>query len=290
MRTGDGERIRRQKFSELLRTGWFVALLVVVPAIVLVLAAAYGNALVAIGAAAAAAGLTLLAGYGHATEQARDAVLSGFAAARGLTFVDAMDPPPLTPLLVAGDERKMDCAMHGAVEAMPLTLGHFTYTEITRSTDSDGNTRTDRHDHDFTVALTDVDDALTQLPTLHLRPRSNLPGWGSGWLNTRGLEKAETESVRFNERFKVWHRESQDPMVLRRLLDPSVIDTLANQALPIGVELSAGTLLVYVKGHCSDSGELAALVDVLGYLRRCVLDAARPPVVAPAPVSQGPPV
>lgn len=288
MRTGDGERLTREKFRALLRSPWYVALLVLVPCGAMVGFAAAQNAALAIGSPIVLALAILLAGRGWAAGQARRQVLVGFAAVHGLQIEeDPMSSPAWTPLLRAGDERRMRWALTGSVGGMPVHLGHYTYTEIKTSTDSDGHTRTERDNHHFTVASTDVGDAMSAIPSLYLKPDGGLFDFGDGWLSTADLARCETESVRFNERYKGWHRREQDPMVLRRFLDPSTVDALANHPLHLGVELQAGRLLVYIDGHCADSGELGALVDALATLRRCLLAAAR--VSAPSPASPVPP-
>lgn len=287
LRTGDGERLTRQKFRELLDRPWYAALLLVVPCALLVYAAYRGSVAWAIAGPLAAIAITLLIGHSWAAGQARRQVLMTFASLRGMSFDDDPVTPAWTPLLRAGDERRMDLALSGTVDGMPLYVGHFTYTEIRHTTDSKGNRRTERTDYDFTVAATEVDAAAGALPTLYLKPDEGLFDWGDGWLSTGDMTKCETESVRFNERYKAWHRENQDPLVLRRFLDPSTVDALANHPLHFGVELSGGRLLVYIESHCADSGELSALVDALAMLRRCLLEAAR--VSEPGPASPAPP-
>lgn len=275
MRTGDGARLRKQKFAELRGRSWYQALLVVVPCAALVLGASQQATGFAIGAPIVVLGLLLGGGYAWADHAARREVVCTFAAARGLTFLDRIDPPSITPLLRAGDERKMTCAMTGTTEGMDVLLAHFTYTDVTHDADGDRQ----ETNHTFTVATTGVEPTMLAMPTLHLRPRGFMD-FGSGWLKTGGLAKCETESLAFNERFKAWHREDQDAMVLRRLLDPSNVDRLANHPLKFGVELTAGQLLVYTEGHAGDSGELAALLEILGFLRAALFAAARVPSAA----------
>ena len=288
MRTGDGERLTRQHFGDLLRRPWYLSVLVIVPCAALVGFAYAQNAAFAIGAPILLAGGILLAGRGWAAGKARHQVLSGFAAAHGLQMQeDPVTTPSWTPLLRAGDERRSDVALTGTIDGMPVHIAHYTYTEITHTTDSKGHRRTEREDHDFTVAITEVHEANDVLPTLYLKPDGGLFDFGDGWLSTGDMTRCETESVRFNERYKGWHREAQDPMVLRRFLDPSTVDALANHPLHLGVEIAGGSLLVYIKGHCADSGELRGMVDALAMLRRCLLAAAR--VSEPSPASPGPP-
>jgi hypothetical protein len=289
LRTGDGERLRKQKFSELLHRAWYQALLVLLPCAALVIGAVMQSWPVAIGAPAVLVAGVLIGGRAWAGSAARKQIVSAFAATHGLTFMDEIDPPGMMPLLRAGDERKMTCAMRGPLQGMEVLLAHFTYTDVTYRTDSKGHTSRDEEDHDFTVAMTPVAESSAALPALHLRPRGFL-GLAGGWSKGPDLDECETESVRFNERFKAWHAEGQDPMVLRRMLDPSTVDALANHPLDLGVEMCAGHLLVYVEDHLGDSGELQGLVDALALLRGAVFAAARvQPVSAPAPASHGPP-
>ena len=287
LKTGDGARLTRQKFRELLDKPWYAALLVLVPCAVLAFAASQGSVPWAIGGPLGAAALILAIGHGWASGKAREEVLRTFATARGLTFDD--DPsisPTWTPLLRAGDERELDISLSGSVDGMPLHVGHYTYTEISTTTDSEGRTSTQREDHHFTIASTEVSAAMAALPTLYIKPDTGLFDIGDGWLSTGDMTRCETESVRFNKRYKAWHRTDQDPMVLRRFLDPSTVDTLANHPLHFGVEMTGGRLLLYIKGRCADSGELGALVDALASLRRCLLEAARVSEPAPASPSQ----
>ena len=288
MRTGDGERLTRQHFRDLLRRPWYMAVLVIVPCAALVGFAAAQNAYLAIGAPVVLALLILILGRGWAAGKAEREVLAGFARRHGLEMrTNPVTTPSWTPLLRAGDERRTEVSLTGAVDGMPVHIAHYTYTEIRHTTDSKGNSRTEREDHDFTVAITEVHEATGVLPALYLKPDAGLFDFGDGWLSTGDLARCETESVRFNERYKGWHRREQDPIALRRFLDPSTIDALANHPMHLGVEMAGGSLLVYMNGHCADSGELQGLVDALAMMRRCALAAAR--VSEPSPASPGPP-
>ena len=274
MRTGDGDRLRAEKFAGLRRKPWYQSLLVLPACAALVYFAAQQNVVAALAVPAGLVAAILIGGYAWADSSARKEVMRNFAAARGLAFLGDASPPTFTPLLRAGDEREMSCVMTGPTGGMEVLLGHYTYTDIREYTDSKGNRHRDRTDHDFTIVTTSVEPAMVALPSLYLKPRGFL-GLGSGWLKTGNLAECETESDRFNDRFKAWHREDQDPMVLRRFLDPSTIDTLANHPLDLGVEISAGQLLVYIEDHCADSGELGGLLDLLAFVRGAVFAAAR---------------
>ena len=288
MRTGDGERLTSRYFGELLRRPWYMAVLVIVPCAAMVGFAAAQRTAWAIGAPIVLALGILIAGRGWAAGRAKQEVLSGFARRHGLQMhSDPATTPPSTPLLRAGDERRTEVSLTGTIDGMPVHIAHYTYTEITQRTDSKGHTRTERDDHHFTIAVTEVPDVAGVLPTLYLKPDGGLFDIGDGWLSTGGLTRCETESVRFNERYRGWHREAQDPIVLRRLLDPSTVDALANHPLHFGVEIAGGSLLVYIRGQCADSGELQGMVEALAMMRRCALAAAR--VSEPLPASPGPP-
>ena len=287
MRTGDGERLTRQHFGDLLRRPWYMTVLVVVPCAAMVGFAAAQNAPFAIGAPIVLALAILIAGRGWAAGRAKQEVLTGFARRHGLEMrMDPVTTPSWTPLLRAGDERRTEVSLTGAIDGMPVHIAHYTYTEIKRTTDSKGHTRTEREHHHFTIGMTEVHEATDVLPALYLKPDAGLFDFGAGWLNTGDLTRCETESVRFNERYKGWHRREQDPIALRRFLDPSTIDTLANHPMHLGVEMAGGSLLVYMEGHCADSGELQGMVDALAMMRRCALAAAR--VSEPSPASPGP--
>ena len=287
MRTGDGERLTREHFGALLRRPWYLTLLVVAPSAAMVAFAAAQNTAWAIGAPLALAGGILIAGRGWAAGKATRQVLTGFATAHALQLQEDPPTPAWTPLLRAGDERRTEVALSGTIDGMPVQIAHYTYTDITHRTDSKGHGHTEREDHDFTIAMTEVHEATSVLPTLYLKPDGGLFDFGDGWLSTGDMTRCETESVRFNERYRTWHRETQDPLVLRRFLDPSTVDALANHPLHFGVEITGGSLLIYIEGHCADSGELSGLVDALAMMRRCALAAAR--VSAPAPASPAAP-
>ena len=288
MRTGDGERLTRQHFCELLRRPWYMAVLVLVPCAAMVGFAAAQNAAGAIGAPIVLVLAILILGRGWAAGKAKHQVLGAFAQAHGLELRrNPVTTPSWTPLLRAGDERRTEVSLTGTVGGLPVHIAHYTYTEITHTTDKNGQSRTQREDHDFTVAMTEVHEATEVLPALYLKPDGGLFDFGDGWLSTGSLARCETESTRFNERYKGWHHEGQNPLVLRRFLDPSTIDALANHPMHIGVEMAGGSLLVYVEGHCADTGELRGMVDVLAMMRRCALAAAR--VSEPSPASPVPP-
>ena len=70
MRTGDGARLTRQHFRDLLRRPWYMTLLVVLPCAALVGFAYAQNAAFAIGAPIALVLGILLAGHGWASGKA----------------------------------------------------------------------------------------------------------------------------------------------------------------------------------------------------------------------------
>jgi hypothetical protein len=63
----------------------------------------------------------------------------------------------------------------------------------------------------------------------------------------------------------------QDPIAVRQLFSPSLLDWFARHPLKPGIELRAGTLVVFLPGHVEEGGKLAWLLDDAREVARRVL-------------------
>lgn len=206
------------------------------------------------------AAVTLWA-FAHADRRAEEDFWRGLA--RALGFVVHADPPELpafTPLLAAGDARRLVRWLEGPLDGERRAgLGHLVVEERDRARDGrDVRVRGTEH----TVVVVDVEGgAAPWCSGVHVHPRRLLdPLRPDGWL-PRDAERLATESTAFEERYVLRAEPDADPVKVRRLLSPSFVDWLARHPLAPGFEYRAGVLVVFRAGHAADAGSLTFLLD-----------------------------
>ena len=69
-----------------------------------------------------------------------------------------------------------------------------------------------------------------------------------------------------SETISVLLADDQDPLMLRRLLAPTLVSWLAEHPLAPGFELRAGTLCAFVPRALDDAGSLTFLIDAACHL------------------------
>ena len=207
-------------------------------------------------------GLLVYAGISiRASGRADEEFNIGAAEALKLGYYGDQEILPLTPLLGAGDRRRFEHCMQGPLRTggPPVTLSEYTF-EIRHSNGDKPDTWTPYH---WTAAIVELEHAMEKFPGFYLREDK---GWlgrisSDDWLPDRHLECVELESIAFNERCDLLAVEGQDPVALRRLFSPTFVVWLTDHPLDLGIELRAGTLVVYVPGPVEDLGNLALLLD-----------------------------
>lgn len=233
----------------------------------LVLGALAGSPAAAL-AAPAAWTLVILAGLlVVADRRAASDFYAALARSLGFTLVGRTSFPGLTPLLAAGDRRRFEDWMTGAVEDRAAGLGHYVYEVAHRDSDGD-RTWTP---HPFTLALVDLPASLDRFRGVFVRPRRGIVDRlaADDWLEGPRT-RVHVESTAFEDRFELWRREEQDEIALRRLFAPTLVLWLAEHPLALGLELYAGTLVVHLEGTRDDAGHLVALLDAARHLAGCV--------------------
>jgi hypothetical protein len=208
--------------------------------------------------------------FNVADSRAADDFFHVYAQQRNLTLGGKTSLPPITPLLRKGDDQYAERTLTG--EIAPGVRGILaTYTYVTESTDSNGNT--EKTYHPFTLGMTDIPECEPHVPELYCQRKSGL----------RSLEKfedvfrtskqrVELESEALDDRYEIFSAKGQDAVWLRRLFSPTFIVWLTEGAPDkFAFELVSGTLVAYVRGHHEDTADLdkvaAATVTVASRLR-----------------------
>jgi hypothetical protein len=208
--------------------------------------------------------------FNVADSRAADDFFHVYAQQRNLTLGGKTSLPPITPLLRKGDDQYAERTLTG--EIAPGVRGILaTYTYVTESTDSNGNT--EKTYHPFTLGMTDIPECEPHVPELYCQRKSGL----------RSLEKfedvfrtskqrVELESEALDDRYEIFSAKGQDAVWLRRLFSPTFIVWLTEGAPgKFAFELVSGTLVAYVRGHHEDTADLdkvaAATVTVASRLR-----------------------
>jgi hypothetical protein len=188
----------------------------------------------------------------------------GFATSVGLTYANQMSLLALTPLLGAGNRRRVEQWMYGRLPGgLSGGLGQLVWERLQQ--DSDGDTSVKERNR-FSICVVDLDSSLPFFHGIYLHPRRGLFAPYSDWLGRTPVRSVEVESSQFVERYELRAASDQDDLLLRRLLSPSVVSWLANHPLAPGFELKAGTLCVFVPHALEDAGNLTYLIDAARHL------------------------
>jgi hypothetical protein len=194
---------------------------------------------------------------------------SGFARSVGLSYARRADLPTLTPLLAAGDRRRLEHWMHGRLPGgFSGGVGHLVWERIKREPDDDVHVKERNR---FTVCVVDLEASMSLFRGVYLQPRRGVFAPHSDWLKRARARRVELESSDFTQRYGLRLADDQDEVVLRRLLSPTMVSWLANHPLMPGFELKAGTLTAYVPRPIEDAGNLTFLIDAARHLASKVL-------------------
>jgi hypothetical protein len=160
-----------------------------------------------------------------------------------------------TPLLAGGDRRHCEHWM----EAGGRAVGWYTF-EVRHD---NGDKPDTWESYDFTLATVDVGEVgMGRFQGIYLRRQRGIFGRLDGdanWLRRHDLKKVALESTVFMQRYELWADRDQDDIALRQLFAPSLVVWLSEHPLEPGFELRAGTLVVFIPGHCGEAGKLQFL-------------------------------
>ena len=193
-----------------------------------------------------------------------------YADSVGLGYLGHWELLPLTPLLGAGDDRHIEHYMSGRLggEGGDLRCALALYS-VERKRGPKGDVdRQVKTSAQYTICAVDIEAGLTRFPGIYLYPHKDLLDrlGGEGTMSTSGRRRVELESSAFGERYDVWTVPDQDEIAVKQLFAPSLVLWLAEHPLKPYFEYSAGTLVVFVRGHLHDAGHLDWLLDAARHL------------------------
>lgn len=257
---------RDHHLGEALRSRAFAYGTVLAASAALVVASASGqDVAVVLGAPAAVVAIALLAVALAASRRAAEDFWRAFADSVGLVaHGSAEEVTAYTPLLAAGHRRRYDRWMSGTLDGRKAGLGHLTWQREDAARGENGlrdGTVVERGRH--TVVVIDVEpDGVPWLSGVYLHPRTGLgPLRRDRWLREADLVRMDTESTAVGERYLLRVEAGVDPVRVRELLSPTLVDRLARDPAKPGFEYRAGVLVVFEDGHADDAGSLVALLE-----------------------------
>ncbi len=233
-------------------------------------------------------GLAFVVAFAIADNRAEQDFWTAFAAGAGLSYVGDHELLPLTPLLGAGDRRRLEHWMLGPMPGGPdgvdCGLGHYTY-EVRQENGDKPDTWVS---HCFTVAVLDLPTAMVLYPGVYARRRKGLR-WllGDEWLPGGRTDKVELESVAFHERYELRVAQQSNQIQLRELFSPAFLSFLAEHPLEPQFEYSAGTLCVFLDEHHEDAGTLTYMLDAAREIAKRLLAEVEEERAAGRPVISG---
>lgn len=191
----------------------------------------------------------------------------GFARSLGLLYVPSTRLLPMTPLLGAGDRRRVEHWMEGDLgDGLRGGLGHLVWQKVKE----DGERSFVRERHRYTICVIPLDESIALFRGVCLHPRQGIFPAHSDWLEGRAKRKVELESSALTDRYDLRLFPDQDEIVLRRLFSPKLVSWFASHPLTPGMELRGGTLVVFVERALDDDGNLVYLLDAARHIAAAV--------------------
>jgi hypothetical protein len=266
----DTEALVGRDFGAMLRSRSTAFGLVVGASIALAAGAAFGGLAAAMIAPLAWCAVVVACMFVSAERSSERKFFIAFAEGAGLDYVSDWELLPLTPLLGAGDDRRIEHYMSGRLggEGRDLRCALALYTVERDHGSGHGSEYRVSTSNPYTICAVDIEAGLTRFPGIYLYPRKDLLDRlaAEGTMSTSGLKQIEVESSAFAERYDVWAVPDLDEIVVRQLFAPTLVMWLAEHPLQPYFEYSAGTLVVFVRGHLHDAGHLDWLLDASRHL------------------------
>jgi hypothetical protein len=256
----DAKDTRGKHLKALFRNVWVLGLTWTIAIIVLIAAGTQAG----FGVGAAGAGVVLVIAlvvvWFIASGRAAGDFFNAYADGRGLTRVgDRSSLPPVTDLLRKGDRRYTEELFNGTLPGgLVGSLALYTYEEISR--DSKGNRQTTYYH--FTVAVTQLPETAPFLSELALQRRFGFRFLDSAEDVFRSRQRVEVESELADKKFEIFTGKGDDMNRARQVFTPTFVVWLGEEAHEgIAFELSAGALVVNIKGHKKTAHELDAFCE-----------------------------
>src|SRR4051794_14049950 len=190
-----------------------------------------------------------------ADRRAEDEFFKRYAEAHQMTHSPHWTVYELTPLLGGGDRRKCDHWMES--DRGGTGIGWYTYEVRHESGESNRETW---ESFEFTISMVDLGElGMRRFQGIYLQRKRGFFDHldsDSNWLSKHKLEKIELESTAFCEKYDLFRERDQNEVVTRQLFAPSFVVWLTEHPLSPGFELRAGTLVVFIPGHCGEAGRL----------------------------------
>jgi hypothetical protein len=269
----DAKDTRGKHLGALLRNVWVLGLAWTVAIIVLIAVGTQAGFGFGAAGAAVVLAIALLIVWLLASSRAASDFFNAYAAGRGLTRVSGHSSlPPVTPLLQKGDRRYTQELFSGTLPGGVVgSLALYTYEEA--STDSKGNRETTYYH--FTVAVTQLPETAPFLSDLALQRRFGFRFLDSAEDAFRSRQRVEIESELADKKFEIFTGRSDELNRARQVFTPTFLVWLGEEAHEgIAFELSAGALVVNIKGHLKTAHELDAFCEGAGVIARRLLEEA----------------
>jgi hypothetical protein len=269
----DAKDTRGQHLGALLRNIWVLGLTWTIAIITLIAVGTQaGFGFGAIGAAVVLL-IAFIVVWLIASSRAASDFFNAYAQGRGLTRVSGRSSlPPVTALLRKGDRRYTEELFNGTLPGGVVgSLALYTYEET--STDSKGNRQTTYYH--FTVAVTQLPETAPFLSELTLQRRFGFRFLDSAEDVFRSRQRVEVESELADKKFEIFTGRSDELNRARQVFTPTFIVWLGEEAHEgIAFELSAGALVVNIKGHKKTAHELDEFCEGAAVVARRLLEEA----------------
>jgi hypothetical protein len=253
----DADDLRGFHFRELLGRPltWIVVAIFVLAAGIA--GAIYLGAVIGAGAAVAMLLISLLIVFAIADRRSEAAFFAVYAERCGMALSGRSEVESVTPLLCRGSDRYAEHSFAGRLaEDVDGLLALYTYEETTGA----GKDQQTSY-YPYTIGLVEVPECAAQVPELLCRRKFGLQvfeGLEDAFRKSR--QRLELESEALEENYEIFSLKEQDQVWLRRLLSPTFVVWLGEEApKKFAFELVGGKLCCYVNGHKKSAAELDAI-------------------------------